>query len=426
MRWSEHPFKEWQSADLKITHGDKITAIKFSADNETLAVGFSDGHVMLYPMSSGHTRVLARGHDGANHDLLWMPDKRTLTTAGNDGAVVLWDIEQEEIRLRLEVLDLSGTKISGLNLSPIGSLASLRELRLRALPVTDAVMVAVTSLRLLTTFDVRDTAVTAEAVRSFLANRPTVGLYVTPQLFGPHPQLEALLELGPILGEITVDDKPLPPLAAIATIQNGGSITGLTWPRDRGRSAEDLPFLGMLPKLERIKVPYTAFPPHVAIPKVHFPLLAKISSLRSLDLAISIGNVDDLELIGSIEQLRSLTIGTLSDEGLKRIQKLQSLDTLHVTSRSPTLDKLAKAFPRLRDLTCPAIEAKSLANAIPFLESLESLTVKTTRTTPTNDVWPILAQLKKLKQLNVIGSVTDSNFKLILEALPEVQVLKKK
>ncbi len=121
-----------------------------------------------------------------------------------------------------------------------------------------------------------------------------------------------------------------------------------------------------------------------------------------------------------------MTIGTLSDEGLKRIQKLQSLDTLHVTSLSPTLDKLAKAFPRLRDLTCPAIEAKSLANAIPFLESLETLTVKTTRTTPTNDVWPILSQLKKLKQLNVIGSVTDSNLKLIQEALPEVQVLKKK
>ena len=73
VRWSEHPFKEWQSADLKITHGDKITAIKFSADNETLAVGFSDGHVMLHPMSPGHTRVLARGHDGAIHDLLWMP-----------------------------------------------------------------------------------------------------------------------------------------------------------------------------------------------------------------------------------------------------------------------------------------------------------------------------------------------------------------
>ena len=62
-------------------------------------------------------------------------------------------------------------------------------------------------------------------------------------------------------------------------------------------SKEDLPFLAMLPKLERIRVPYTAFPPHVAIPKVHFPLLAKISSLRSLDLAISTRNVDDLELM---------------------------------------------------------------------------------------------------------------------------------
>ncbi len=40
--------------------------------------------------------------------------------------------------------------------------------------------------------------------------------------------------------------------------------------------------------------------------------------------------------------------------------------------------------------------------------------------------WPILSQLKKLKQLNVSGSVTNSNFKWIQEALPEVQVLKKK
>ena len=138
---------------------------------------------------------------------------------------------------RLEVLDLSGTKLSGSNLSPIWSSKLLKGLGVGGIPVTDAAMDAVTNLRMLSAFDVRDTAVTAEAVRSFLANRPAVGLYVSPHLFGKHSQLEALLELGPIRGEVTVDHRPLPPLAAIEAIQNGGSITGLTWPIDPRRTS---------------------------------------------------------------------------------------------------------------------------------------------------------------------------------------------
>jgi len=276
-------------------------------------------------------------------------------------------------------------------------------------------MDSVARLRMLKTFDVRDTAVTEAAARS-LANRSTVELYVSPELYGTNPQLEAFLKLGPIRGKVIIDGEAKRAWDAIEAIQNGGSITGLTWPVDPRRSSEDIPLLAKLPKLEQIVVSRDA------IPKVHLPLLAKISGLRSLELAIY--NAVDLNPIPNLEQLRSLTITSLSDEGLARIQKLQSLESLHIKLTSgPTIDKLAKAFPRLRELAFPKIEAESLANAIPFLESLESLTE--TSIAPKKDVWPILAKLKNLKDLNP-RSANSSYIESIQRALPGVRVQAKK
>jgi serine/threonine protein kinase/WD40 repeat protein/Leucine-rich repeat (LRR) protein len=678
VNWSESPFENWHEAKLEIAPIEKITSLKWSADNESLAVGLSDGNVLLHPLSSAHTRVLTGGHDGAIHDLLWMPDTRTLTTAGNDGAVVVWDIEQEEIRLRLlghegavkslafdptrnilysggddgriqpwvaapvesvvqnvqqtfvppnpnaahqerlappsaaslhtqkvidwlgaygatyrlanfgilipeetagnemapppdlrkeisvhtisfvdsqkvvdadlvkldelselrvldltnckvsplgvaklkglvglhtlnlsginltgfdfeqladstriqtlmlngcsisdeqlssiirlfptlrelelsnarvttasasklddltllktlrmastnidddflttlgsltrlEVLDLSDTKLSGSHLSPISSLTILKDLQLRDIPVIDSALNAVAKLRILNSLDLRGTMVTEEAVRSFLGNRPTVALHVSPQLFGEHPQLEAFLQLGPIRGVVTIDGEPLLALDAIAAIQKGGSITGLTWPIDPRRSAEDIPVLARLPKLERIAISVDA------IPKVHFPLLEKISGLQSLELnKPPYYKREDVDFIGNIEQLRNLKIQYLSDDDLKRLEKLQNLETIQVESLSTRIDSMSKAFPKLRELACRTVESLPLANAVPFLESLESLTLQTA---PKKAVWPVLAKLRKLKYLYVGGSQAPSDLELLQQALPGVLVRYKK
>jgi hypothetical protein len=227
--------------------------------------------------------------------------------------------------------------------------------------------------------------------------------------------LEAILELGPIRGEIDVDGKPLSALDAIVAIQRGGSITGLAWPVDPRRSSEDLPILARLPKLERIRVSADA------IPKIHFPLLAKISGLQSLELNQPPRySQADIDFIANLQQLRNLKMKYISDDVLNRLQKLQNLESLQIeSSLSLRIDKLSKAFPRLRELAWDKVDAKPLADAIPFLASLESLTV---RTVPKKDVWPILAQIKSLKHLYICGSAMGSNLKLMEDALPGVQV----
>ena len=126
--------------------------------------------------------------------------------------------------------------------------------------------------------DVRDSAITSNGVKAFIGRRKGVDTYVLPGLFGEHPEIGALLQLGPLRGTIQVDGKPLDVLKAIAALKSGGSITGLTWPIDKDRSEEDLEVLARLPKLERIEISADA------IPMIHFPVLSRMKGLSELEL----------------------------------------------------------------------------------------------------------------------------------------------
>lgn len=84
-----------------------------------------------------------------------------------------------------------------------------------------------------------------------------------------------------------------------------------------------------------------------------------------------------IDKFSKAEQLRNLKMQYLSDDALKRLQKLPNIESIQIESlTSLRIDTLAKAFPRLRELECDKVEAKPLADALPFLESLESLTVR--------------------------------------------------
>ena len=200
----------------------------------------------------------------------------------------------------LEILDLSGTQLSGSDLSKLNTLRLLKELRLRGISVPDAWLSAYKPGPQMKLLDVRESNVTAEAVKEFLKKNRGVAVYVSPGLFGPTLETQTLLELGPMRGEVEVDGKSLEILKAIDAIEAGGAITGLTWPFDSNRSTEDLEILAKLAKLKRIIVARDA------IPAIHFPLLLKIRNLRELKLTRSISQSDLNALRAALHKVKIL------------------------------------------------------------------------------------------------------------------------
>ncbi len=678
MRWSVQPFQEWQRIQLNAPTDAKITSLRWSWDNKTIAVGFSSGDVILHDVENESSNTLARGHHGAVHDSLWLPDRRSIATAGNDGTIVFWDLSQMEIRMRLEAhkgavktlaydpskstlysggedglirrwiaasnhstdpqlpnrfvapdpispieetiaapsasvlqnrgivqwlksldgnyglasfgmqlrgsarddqldamsvhtisfrafpnvqdddlarlsgltelrsldlsscklsaagigklkrlvglhtldlsgidlsafdfellkdsanlrtltlnrcsisdeqflaiirlfprlselevsmspltdvsvskidslmnlktlvlasskitdesltairtlkmleqLDLSDTKVSGDNLSQLESLTLLKNLRIKGVParndwITKLVAGKSVAWENMKFLDIRDSAITSIGALAFLGRRKNVDTYVSPGLFGEYPEIEALLQLGPLRGTIQVDGKPLDVLKAIAALKSGGSITGLTWPIDKKRSVEDVEVLAKLPKLERIEVSADA------MPTIHFPILPRVKGLIELEIPGS-ASYSGNQFVGEIQQLRRLILASLSESQLSQLQKLKNLESLEYTS-GVRINILAKALPQLKSLACPEQYSKELTEAISFLRSLETLTTVISLVSSQKDFGPILSKLKNLKRLNIQFSYSAPDLKKLQAALPGVTVesIKKK
>ena len=171
-----------------------------------------------------------------------------------------------------------------------------------------------------------------------------------------------------------------------------------------------------MPKLERIEISADA------IPRIHFPVLSRMSGLRELELRRTYSD-NEFRSIGDIQKLQRLKLGSLyGNDILAQLQKLKNLESLEYTG-GVRLDVLAKALPQLRNLAFPSPSqySKELTEAIPFLESLETLTIP--EPSPTDkDFGPNLAKLKNLKRLIIQSSYKVPDVKKLQAELPGITV----
>ena len=64
----------------------------FSPDGRTLSTAEDDGSVILWDVEQGVPTETLEGHVGVTETHAFSPDGRTLYTAGNDGRVIVWDV----------------------------------------------------------------------------------------------------------------------------------------------------------------------------------------------------------------------------------------------------------------------------------------------------------------------------------------------
>jgi WD40 repeat protein len=81
-------------------HSQAITTLAFSAGTRWLSSGGEDGRILLWDLegvTNGAEPVTLTGHDGAITALAFSPDERWLATSGLDHTVRLWQTRVGEL-----------------------------------------------------------------------------------------------------------------------------------------------------------------------------------------------------------------------------------------------------------------------------------------------------------------------------------------
>lgn len=116
-------------------HTDRVNALLFSPDRETLISASGDGTVLLWWVPQGHLRLTLRGHEGGAGDLAVSADGRTLAVSTYAGQVMIWSLPDGRLLKTITGPEKAGCTLA---VSPDGTLLALGrtngELALVSLP----------------------------------------------------------------------------------------------------------------------------------------------------------------------------------------------------------------------------------------------------------------------------------------------------
>ena len=111
---------KWAGEDPKLMFTDKsysYLVLAFSPDEQSLALGCSDGAIRILNIQDHSIQCTMRGHSGPVVSVSFAPDRKHLISASQDGTIRIWDIST---RRTIRLLSGFSSPIHTLALSPDG------------------------------------------------------------------------------------------------------------------------------------------------------------------------------------------------------------------------------------------------------------------------------------------------------------------
>lgn len=89
----------WQKIHAMKASIPPVRSLAVRPDGDWLACGCDNGLVLIWELGSDEPRWKLSAHSGSCNCVAFLPQGKTLVTAGNDGVIRLWDVESGEERL---------------------------------------------------------------------------------------------------------------------------------------------------------------------------------------------------------------------------------------------------------------------------------------------------------------------------------------
>lgn len=114
LRWN---VRDADQAPAAVFKGDRnIEVMTVSDDGKLLACGTGESVIMIIPLQSAETMYELKGHSGSIRSLVFTYGNKRLVSSGDDGQVILWDIENRKPTQLLS----SGEAVNSLDVSGKG------------------------------------------------------------------------------------------------------------------------------------------------------------------------------------------------------------------------------------------------------------------------------------------------------------------
>lgn len=103
--WVAHSQEEISDHPVLLTktgHSIKARSVAYSPDSKMLASGGLDGAVILWDANTGEEKMRLEGHMGGVASVCFSPDGKMLASGFRDGTIVVWDVSKQKEKARLE------------------------------------------------------------------------------------------------------------------------------------------------------------------------------------------------------------------------------------------------------------------------------------------------------------------------------------
>jgi internalin A len=371
----------------------------------------------------------------------------TNSTVGDVGVANLAAIKN------IEMLCLSGPRITDGGLKSLGGLTRLRALSVYGTKATGKGLASLTGLRELQSLELGENESTDSALGSLKQFPKLEKLWLTAGPWGANPTLPQLITRNGLkhlsdapklrcleLHGLPIDDLGTREIAALPSLRslslercplNDDSLTALTSRCTieslsldcEATAAEQLRPLAKLTNLKHLTV--TNIGNDRRLGKILPEILSCLPNLVELDLSYDWVDDDSMAAIAAMAHLESLRLdwAAITDDGLKQIAGLKNLRLLSLSSCTKIDDKGAECIGKLTSLRDLDLSATGVTDkGVAYLANLTELKRLYLPDKTTDAGLRPLARLKKLEELIwQLSSATTDGLKYLHEHCPALR-----